>query len=56
MVHEVYDSYHFSLPAQSHDPICFRYIEGETSLRNVGKFSACLTEMIERYAGVLDGV
>jgi hypothetical protein len=55
-VHEVYDSYHFPLPAESDDPICFRYIEGETSLRNVGKFSVCLAEMIESYAGVLDSL
>jgi hypothetical protein len=49
-VHEVYDSYHFPLPATSDDPICYRYIEGERTLRNVGKFSACLADMIKGYA------
>jgi hypothetical protein len=55
-VHEVYDSHHFVLPAESDDPICLRYIEGETSPRNVGKFSICLANIIESYAGVLDSL
>jgi hypothetical protein len=53
-VHEVYDSYHFPLPAAVDDPVCYRYVEGEKALRDAGKFSACLANLIETYTEVLD--
>src|SRR5262245_58468752 len=53
LVHEVYASVHFPLPAESDDPICYSYFEGNDFLKPVGKFSTFLAETIEGFGSSL---